>query len=321
MELPLLFGLLVTLTVMTGFIAVWRIMSAQNPVDERLKEYGAAAGLVNSKNAGAEAERWPTISHLLNNLVLGPKLALMLTQAGISITAAEFALMVLALAVVLAVAGWWLGGAILHLPSGLGLLLGVFAVPLALMYVRLRQSKRKKAFTDQLPRMLTMLVGALRVGYGLTQAMDTVRAELPAPMSVELGHALRDINLGLPVPQALEEMADRSGSDDLALVVTAMTVQHELGGNLAQTLDIIGDTIRDRIRIKQEIKVFTSQQSLTGILLAALPVLLGAVMMVLNPDYMRKLFEPGIARVMLAAAIVMEITGFVLMRKILAIEV
>ena len=321
MGLSLVFGSLVALTVLAGFIAVWRIMSAQDPVDERLKEYGVMTEPAASKKSGDKIERWPTVSRLLNSLSLGPKLAHKLTQAGIALTATEFVLMVLALAVVLAVAGWWLGEAILHLPSGLGLLMGVMALPLALIYVRLRQSKRKKAFTTQLPRFLTMMVGALRVGYGLTQAMDTVRGELPAPMSVELSRALRDINLGLPVPQALEEMAARSGSDDLDLVVTAMTVQHELGGNLTQTLEIIGDTIKDRIRIKQEIKVFTSQQSMTGIMLALLPVGLGIAMFLLNPTYMRRLFEPGIARVMLAAAIVMEITGFVVMRKILAIEV
>jgi tight adherence protein B len=321
MGLPLIFGLLVVLTVLAGFVAVWRILSVQDPVDERLKGYSVAAELSAPETAGGQTERWPTLSKFLNGLALGPKLARMLTQAGIARSPAEFVLRVLGLGGALAVAGWWLGPKFLGLPAGLGLLFGVAAAPLALMYVRFRQGQRRKAFTAQLPRLLTMLVGALRVGYGLTQALDTIRAELPAPMSVELGRALRDINLGLPVPRALEEMADRSGNDDLELVVTAITVQHELGGNLAQTLEIIGDTIRDRIRIKQEIKVFTSQQSLTGIMLALLPVGLGIVLFVINPEYMRGLFEPGIGRMMLIAAIVMQIVGFVVMRKILAIEV
>jgi tight adherence protein B len=319
--MPLLFGILIALTVLFGFVAVWRIMSVQDPVDERLKEYGVAAELAAPQSAEGEKERWPTLARLLNNLALGPRLSRMLTQAGLALSAAEFVLIVLALGGVLAAVGWWFGGRVLKLPGGLGLLLGVVAAPLALMFVRLRQGKRRQAFTAQLPRMLTMLVGALRVGYGLAQAMDTIRTELPAPMSEELGRALRDINLGLPVPKALEEMADRSGSDDLGLVVTAMTVQHELGGNLAQTLEIIGDTVRDRIRIKQEIKVFTSQQTMTGILLAALPVGLGAVLYLINPEYMGRLFEPGITRVMLVAAIVMETAGFLVMRKIVAIEV
>jgi len=319
--MPLLFSILIALTVLLGFVAVWRIMSAQDPVDERLKEYGVAAELAAPKAAEGEKERWPTLARLLNSLALGPKLSRMLTQAGLSLSAAEFVLVVLALGGVLAAVGWWLGGTVLKLPGELGLLLGIVAAPLALTYVRLRQGKRRQAFTAQLPRMLTMLVGALRVGYGLAQAMDTIRTELPSPMSEELGRALRDINLGLPVPKALEEMADRSGSDDLGLVVTAMTVQHELGGNLAQTLEIIGDTVRDRIRIKQEIKVFTSQQTMTGILLAALPVGLGAVLYMINPEYMGRLFEPGITRVLLVAAIVMETAGFLVMRKIVAIEV
>ena len=321
MGLTLLFGFLVASTVLAGFVAVWRIMSAQNPVEERLKEYGVAAELAAPRRAGGRTERWPILSRFLSGLAFGPKLTYMLMQAGISLSPAEFVLMVLALGGVLAAAGWWLSAAFLGLPATLGVLLGIVAAPLALVYVRLRQGRRKKAFTTQLPRMLTMLVGALRVGYGLTQALDTIRAELPAPMSVELGRALRDINLGLPLPQALEEMADRAGNDNLTLVVTAIVVQHELGGNLGQTLEIIGDTIRDRIRIKQEITVFTSQQTMTGILLALLPVGLCVVLLMINPEYMRRLFDPGITRIMLVAAIVMEIAGFLVMRKILAIEV
>ena len=188
-------------------------------------------------------------------------------------------------------------------------------------YVRMRQGRRKKAFTDQLPNMLTLLVGALRAGFGLTQALDTIRTQLPAPTSVELGRAMRAVNLGLPVTRALNEMADRSGSTDLALVVTAISVQHELGGNLAQTLDTISETVRDRIRIKREIEVFTSQQRLTGIILALLPIGLGIMLYIMNPTYMKHLFDPGITRIMLVAAVVMEIAGFLVIRKMLDIEV
>ena len=108
---------------------------------------------------------------------------------------------------------------------------------------------------------------------------------------------MRAVSLGLPVTRALNEMADRSGSDDLDLVVTAINVQHELGGNLAQTLDIIGETVRDRIRIKREIEVLTAQQRLTGYVLALLPVGLGIILYLMNPEYMKQLFDPGITRV------------------------
>ena len=315
MGLPLLFALLVGLTVMIGFAALWRLTARTDPVDARLKEYGVTAELAPDQASGAAINRLPTVTRLLNGFGLGPKLANALTQADISLTAAEFALISLVLGTGLAAIGWWRGGA------ALGLLLGAMAALLLLAYVRMRQGRRKKAFTDQLPNMLTLLVGALRAGFGLTQALDTIRAQLPAPTSVELGRAMRAVNLGLPVTRALNEMADRSGSTDLALVVTAINVQHELGGNLAQTLEIISETVRDRIRIKREIEVFTSQQRLTGIILALLPVGLGIILYIMNPTYMKHLFDPGITRIMLVAAVVMEIAGFLVIRKMLDIEV
>jgi tight adherence protein B len=300
MGLPLLFALLVGLTVMIGFAALWRLTARVDPVDARLKEYGVTAELAPDSASG---------------FGLGPKLANSLTQADISLTAAEFVILSLLLVAVLTALGAWRGGATL------GLLLGAVGALLLLSYVRMRQGRRKKAFTEQLPNMLTLLVGALRAGFGLTQALDTIRAQLPAPTSVELGRAMRAVNLGLPVTRALNEMADRSGSTDLALVVTAINVQHELGGNLAQTLDIISETVRDRIRIKREIDVLTSQQRLTGVILALLPVGLGTILYIMSPEYMMHLFDPGITRIMLVAAVVMEIAGFLVIRKMLDIEV
>ena len=315
MALPLLFALLVGLTVLIGFAALWRLIADEDPVDARLKELGVTAELTARKAPGATTDRLPTVARMLNGFGLGPVLANALTQADISLTAAEFVLISLMFIAGLASLGWWRGG------PELGLLLGAVAALLTLAYVRMRQGRRKRAFTDQLPSMLTLLVGALRAGFGLTQALDTIRPQLPAPTSVELGRAMRAVNLGLPVARALDEMADRAGSDDLALVVTAINVQHELGGNLAQTLDIISETVRDRIRIKREIEVFTSQQRLTGIILALLPIGLGIVLYIMNPDHMKHLFDPGITRIMLIAAVVMEIAGFLVIRKMLDIEV
>jgi tight adherence protein B len=315
MGLPLLFALLVGLTVLIGFAALWRLITDEDPVEARLKELGVTAELTTGKASGATTNYRPAVARMLNSFGLGPVLANALTQADISLTVAEFTLINLMLVAGLVALGWWRGGPVL------GLLLGAMAALLILAYVRMRQGRRKRAFTDQLPNMLTLLVGALRAGFGLTQALDTIRPQLPAPTSVELGRAMRAVKLGLPVARALDEMADRAGSDDLALVVTAINVQRELGGNLAQTLDIISETVRDRIRIKREIDVFTSQQRLTGIILALLPIGLGIVLYIMNPEYMKHLFDPGITRIMLVAAVVMEIAGFLVIRKMLDIEV
>ena len=108
-------------------------------------------------------------------------------------------------------------------------------------------------------------MGALRAGYGLPQALAMLTEQLPPPASVEFGRAMRAISLGMPVPRALGQMADRMDSDDLALMVTAIGVQYELGGNLAQTLETISETVRDRIKLKREIRTLTAQQRLTGL--------------------------------------------------------
>ena len=116
-------------------------------------------------------------------------------------------------------------------------------------------------------------------------------------------------------------MAIRVGTDEAGMIVTAINVQHETGGNLAQTLDTIGDTVRDRLRMKREIRVLTSQQRLTGYVLAALPIALAAILMVINPTYMQQLFQPGIMRLVLLGVVLMQIAGFLVIRRIVDIEV
>jgi len=175
--------------------------------------------------------------------------------------------------------------------------------------------------TEQLPEVLTLLVGGLRAGHGLSQALETVVEQVGGPASTELGRALRAVELGLPVQQALNDMAARVRLDDLDLVVTAINVQYEMGGNLAQTLEVIGETVRDRIRMLREIRVLTAQQRLTGYILAVLPAAVGLGIFMLNAQYMRRLFEPGWIRLLPTAAVVMQIVGFLVIRRIVDIEV
>jgi len=146
-------------------------------------------------------------------------------------------------------------------------------------------------------------------------------SQMPAPMSVELSRVVRLVGLGVPMQRALTEMANRMVSDDLDLVVTAISVQYELGGNLAQTLETITETIRDRVRIKREIRSLTGQQRATAYLLAIMPVATGAILYVMNPAYMGRLFEPGLIRILPVGAALMVVLGFVAMNKIVAIEV
>jgi len=165
------------------------------------------------------------------------------------------------------------------------------------------------------------LVGGLRAGHGLSQAMEMVVQQVPPPASSEFGRAMRAVELGLPVQQALSDMAERVGIDDLDLVITAINVQYEMGGNLAQTLDVIAETVRDRIRMMREIRVLTAQQRFTGYVLAVLPIAVGVGIYALNTEYMSRLFEPGWIRLLPLAALLMQVAGFVVIRRIVDIEV
>jgi tight adherence protein B len=238
-----------------------------------------------------------------------------LTRADLPVTVPEFALMVLGIGAL----GFIVGALRLGLAPGLGL--GALCACLPLLYVRMRRARRQRAFTAQLPDVLTLLVSGLRAGHGLSQAMDIVVHQSQPPVSTEFARVARAVELGFPVQRALGDMAQRVGLDDLDLVVTAINVQYETGGNLGQTLEVIADTVRDRIRIQRDIRVMTAQQRYTGRILAGLPLLVALGLYLLNPGYMGRLFEPGWIRLLPLAGLVMQLAGFFVIRRIVDIEV
>jgi len=315
--LSLAFSVLVAAAVLLGFIGLWRLTVMDDPIDARLKQYGGdATGDANeAPEVRRSRRRFRSLNRRLDQLALGETFADRLTRADVPLTVVEFLLIVFALTAGLALVGWWRGGALL------GGVLGITGLFLPLIYLNVRASRRREAFTNQLPDVLTLLVGALRAGYGVAQAIDMLVDRMAAPASVEFSRVMRAVSLGIPVNRALNDMADRARSDDLYLVVTAMNVQAELGGNLAQILETITETIRQRIRIKREIQVMTAQQGLTGYLIAGLPVAFGLAASVISPGYITPLFEPGLMRLVVIAAVMMQLIGYLIIRKIVDIEV
>jgi tight adherence protein B len=310
-------SLLVAVAVVLGFVGVWRVTSTQDPVAQRLERYGdTGAELQMADSDGFTAQRGRgDLGGGLGRLGFGRSLATSLVAADISLRVTEFVLIVLGTGAVGFVVGLLRGSALL----GIGL--GAVGAYLPIIWVRIAVQRRQRAITEQLPDFLTLLVGALRAGYGLTQALEMLVEQLPPPTSVELGRVMRAVGLGLPVQQALTDMAERVGTDDMDLVTTAVTVQYDMGGNLAQTLEVIGDTVRDRIRMKREIRVLTAQQRLTGYILAVLPVAVGFGLFAINPVYFMGLFGPGWIRFLPLVAVVMQVIGFIVIRRIVDIEV
>ncbi len=195
-------------------------------------------------------------------------------------------------------------------------------------YVRRRQGKRLNAFNKQLPDTITLIANALRAGSSFLQAIELVVREARPPISTEFQRVIREVNLGLPFDQALENLVRRVRSDDLELMVTAISIQYQVGGNLAEILDSIAYTIRERIRIKGEIRTMTAQQRMSGYVVAGLPIFLGGFLFVLAPGFMAPMFDAEVAVagipigiILIAAAGFMMFTGFILIRRIVDIEV
>lgn len=199
-----------------------------------------------------------------------------------------------------------------------GLVLGFF---LPRFYVKYRQSKRLKDFNSQLGDAINLLANGLRSGYSLLQAMDAVAHEMPPPMSEEFQRVVREIGLGLSNERAMNNMLRRIPSDDLDLMITAINVQHEVGGNLAEILETISHTIRERIRIKGEIRVLTAQGMISGYVISFLPVGLGLILFAMNPDYMGAMFQEPCGWAMIAVGTITTTIGYIAIRKIVNIEV
>ena len=207
----------------------------------------------------------------------------------------------------------------------IGGLIGFF---LPRLWLGRRKSGRLNAFNKQLPDTITLLANALRAGSSFLQAIELVVRESRPPVSTEFGRVIREVNLGLPFEQALENMVRRVRSDDLELMATAISIQHTVGGNLAEILDSIAFTIRERIRIKGEIRTLTAQQRLSGYVVGFLPIGLAGFLFVAAPNFMEAMFLNPPAVLGLPAGVVilifggfMMFLGFMMIRKIVDIEV
>ena len=195
-------------------------------------------------------------------------------------------------------------------------------------WLKRRQASRLAAFNKQLPDTITLIANALRAGSSFLQAIEMVVREAQPPISLEFGRVVREVNLGLAFDAALENMVRRVRSDDLELMATAITIQHQVGGNLAEILDSIAFTIRERVRIKGEIRTLTAQQRMSGYVVAFLPIGLMAALMVIDPGFMSPMFEnpPEFLGLPLGVALLglgafSMFVGFTLIRRIVAIEV
>lgn len=241
---------------------------------------------------------------------------LKMQQAGWPLLGKEFQMGLLVLAVLGA------AGVGILLWSPLWALVGaVGGVLLGQILLQLAINHRRKAFANQLVDMLTMVANALRAGFSFMQGIEMVSTEMDGPMGEELTIVLRENRLGTPLEKALEDMTRRVQSSDFNLVVTAVLIQRQVGGNLAQILNSISETVAERIRMRREVMSLTAQGRFTGMILGLLPFGFAVIISMINPHYLQPLFDEDIGHMAIAGGIVLELVGFFFINKIVNIDV
>jgi len=288
-------------------------------VDDRLNRYlEEEQKQKENKESKAALTEW--VNKRVEKSTLGERISRELARADLKFKPGEYIGAYVIAVIALAGLAFFLGGRNLIsalIGAGVGAYLPGF-------YVKRQQSKRLVKFNDQLPDMLNLMVNGLRAGYSTLQAMEAVSKELPPPICDEFRRVVQEMQLGIPMERALDNLLRRIPSADLDFLVTAINVQREVGGNLAEIMDVISFTIRERIRIKGEIRVMTSQAMYSGRILALMPVALMLVLWFLNRSYVMEFFNKDnllCGSIALGIAIGLIAIGYFTMTKIANIEV
>lgn len=240
--------------------------------------------------------------------------ALLLRQAGLALRPEEYGALVVAAAAalgLLALLRFGIAGAVAG--AALGATLPRF-------WLRGRAAARRKAFGDQLPDALSLMANALRSGHSFLQAAELCGEELPAPAGPEWQRVIQETRVNIPIEDALGNLLERVGSEELDLLVTAVLIQRQVGGNLAEVIDRIAETLRQRVRLRGEVRALTAQGRLSGWVVGMLPAALLVLVELVNPNYLAPLLAPGIGRVLLGLAAVSEGIGAFLIRRMVQLD-
>ncbi|HEY1169519.1 MAG TPA: type II secretion system F family protein [Candidatus Limnocylindrales bacterium] len=336
-------GIIVGVLVFSGILLLFLGLASSGrsgSINARLVRYvagkpeTAASAKPGESSAGigdlfAQSVALARLNRVVEQRDFGANLARDIARADLKLKASEFIAIwagsVLAVPLIFLV----LSSVLSPLGTPVGLLIGaVIGFFLPRFWLARRRASRLDAFNKQLPDTITLIANALRAGSSFLQAIEMVVRESTPPVTVEFGRVIREVNLGLAFDVALDNMVRRVRSDDLELMATAITIQHQVGGNLAEILDSIAFTIRERVRIKGEIRTLTAQQRMSGYVVGFMPIALMGVLFVIAPSFMKPMFEnpPGLfglpaGMILLAFGGLFMLIGFTLIRRIVAIEV
>lgn len=321
MNLILIGGVLILILLIVGVVIT--ISGERSLVEDRLGQF---VDDEQAREAQEEASR-SIVTDWVNRRVAsssrGDRVARELARADIKFKVAEYYALVFISTL--------LGGIIAYLLQShpvsflLGAIGGFFAPR---FYVKRQQTVRIRKFDDQLGDMLNLMTNGLRAGYSTNQAMEAVSRELPPPISDEFRRVVQEMQIGIPMERALENLLRRIPSEDLDFVVTAINVQREVGGNLSEILDTISFTIRERVRIKGEIRVMTANVRTSGGILSLIPVGLALALWFISPEYIGEFFaengfvpQPLCGLIAVGVVVGLILAGYFVMMKIADIEV
>ena len=262
----------------------------QSAVDERLEQFVGSATVVDLPETVID-DGGPDVADRLDKALSGRNffepIRERISRADAKLRVSEYVTLVIICGLGVGIVGYFLPQ---QNSIVIAILAGFIGLRIPRFYIRTMAKKRMQTFDAQLSDTLNLWVNALRSGYSVLQSMEAIATELPPPVSAEFERVVQEVRLGLSVEQALANMYRRVPSEDLDLVITAVNIQREVGGNLAEVLDTISYTIRERVRIKGEIRTLTAQGRVSGWIISLLPVVLGFILYLINPEYVSELW-------------------------------
>jgi len=319
--------LLIGAIVLLSLVAVGVYISSSSErslVEDRLGKYLQEDKKASDDDQAASGVLSDWVNKRVEKSSWGDGISKNLARADLKFKPGEYIFFILILALVLGGSAFLFVGDSIPARSVSFAIGASFGVAVPIIYVRSQQGRRLQKFNEQLSDMLNLVVNGLRAGYSTMQALEAVSRELPSPISDEFRRVVQEMQLGLPMDKALDNLIRRIPSEDLDFVITAINVQREVGGPLAEILDTISFTIRERIRIKGEIRVLVAQVIMSGRILSGVPFVVFILLWFINQQYMGQFFLPenllcgGGA---LAAGLVMIAIGYFVMMKIADIQV
>ncbi len=317
-------GLVAVIILIIGIISMRS--ERQEEIEERLNRYTSEyssllAGYNNEVKPEEAAAEVSLLTQRLDRALaereFAKKWRVQLARADLKLTVAEYFALHIISGIGTFLIAWFI---IFGNPIG-GAVMGVVGLFFPRFYVARKQGQRLRAFEAQLPDTISLWVNALRSGYSVLQSMEAIARESPEPTSTEFRRIVQEVQLGIPMEDALEHLLNRMPSDDMDLVNTAVNIQREVGGNLAEILEAIAHTIRERIKLKGEIRVLTAQGRITGWLISLLPIILTLFLMVVSPGYMGGMVENRMCGwPMMGLGLGMIGTGAAIIQKIVSID-